>query len=47
MGGFAEYAGALVLTRTLGDHVCVAVQRRADDKISVTAGPEWNGAAAT
>jgi L-arabinokinase len=47
MGGIAEYTGALVLNRTLGDHVCVAVQRRPDDKVSVTTAPEGNGAAAT
>ena len=47
MGGIAEYSGALVLSTTLADHVCVAAQRRDDGKLMITtpssAGPENGG----
>jgi len=45
MGGFAEYSGALVLNRTLGDHVCVAVQARRDGNISITSATPSEGGA--
>lgn len=35
MGGLADYAGSLVLNMTTADHVCVAVQRRADHDLSI------------
>ena len=35
MGGIADYSGALVLMVPLDEHVCVGVQRRDDDKISI------------
>jgi len=39
MGGIAEYTGALVLMTPLAEHVCVGVQRRDDNRISIeTAG---------
>ncbi len=36
MGGIAEYSGALVLSTTLADHVCVSAQRRDDGKLMIT-----------
>jgi galactokinase len=35
MGGSAEYTGSLVLNTTVADHVCAAVQRRADGRVSI------------
>ncbi|MCH7632416.1 MAG: hypothetical protein IIB59_04305 [Planctomycetes bacterium] len=45
MGGLAEYTGALVLNVPLGQHACVAVQRRADEVLSITcsSAPGENG----
>ena len=37
MGGLAEYAGALLLSAPLGDHVCAAASRREDGLLSVAA----------
>ncbi len=35
MGGLAEYTGSLVVGATIADHVCVAVQRRRDESLSI------------
>ncbi len=35
MGGLAEYSGSLVLNMPIGNHVCVAVQRRTDGDLSI------------
>ena len=35
MGGLTDYTGSLVLNTTTGGHVCVAVQRRADNDLSI------------